>query len=184
MSAGLLALGHIDVSVLDVAEQALEVACGELGARAQQVVWICSDLLAWQPARSYRLWHDRAVLHFLTDPRDQEAYGTVVRRALAPGGHAVIATFAPDGRAHRAPVRRARRARTVALPDPARVRCDRGTPAAGSPVSRSQASGATTAEGIEEYVELSGLAYVRQALARAVIWAARLAAAPRARRWQ
>jgi hypothetical protein len=26
-----------------------------------------ADVLTWRPKRRYRLWHDRAVFHFLTD---------------------------------------------------------------------------------------------------------------------
>ncbi len=40
---------------------------------------------------------DRAAFHFLTDLDDQQAYLRVMDRALAPGGHAIIGTFAPDG---------------------------------------------------------------------------------------
>jgi hypothetical protein len=37
------------------------------------------------------------VFHFLTDPADQRAYAESVRAALAPGGHVIVATFAPEG---------------------------------------------------------------------------------------
>ena len=42
------------------------------------------------------LWHDRAVLHFLHGPA-RDRYATTLRRHLAPGGHAIIAGFAPGG---------------------------------------------------------------------------------------
>jgi hypothetical protein len=43
------------------------------------------------------LRHDRAVLHFFTDPSDRARYAAALLDALQPGGHAIIATFAPDG---------------------------------------------------------------------------------------
>jgi hypothetical protein len=43
------------------------------------------------------LWHDRAAFHFLTEAGDRAAYVERLGRALAPGAHAVIATFASDG---------------------------------------------------------------------------------------
>jgi hypothetical protein len=43
------------------------------------------------------LWHDRAVLHFLTKKRDRELYVRSLTESLAPTGHAIIATFALDG---------------------------------------------------------------------------------------
>jgi hypothetical protein len=68
-----------------------------LGERASSVNWVVSDIVHFKPQRLYRLWHDRAVLHFLTDATDRERYVDVLREALAPGGHAVIATFGPAG---------------------------------------------------------------------------------------
>jgi len=43
------------------------------------------------------LWHDRAALHFLIDEQDRARYVEVLRRALPPGGHVVLATFGPEG---------------------------------------------------------------------------------------
>ena len=61
------------------------------------VTWEQADILAWRPGRRYDLWHDRAVFHFLVDPVEREGYLRALHRALAPGGHVVLATFAPDG---------------------------------------------------------------------------------------
>jgi hypothetical protein len=43
------------------------------------------------------LWHDRAVFHFLTEPRDRELYLENLRRSLKVNGHFIIATFAENG---------------------------------------------------------------------------------------
>lgn len=93
----LLARGHEDLTVLDLSRAALDQARRRLGREADRVNWIEADLLAFRPARTYRLWHDRAVFHFLLDAADRDRYAAVLRRALAPGGQAVIATFAIDG---------------------------------------------------------------------------------------
>jgi SAM-dependent methyltransferase len=93
----LLKRGWQDVSVLDISEAALANARQRLGARADQVKWHAADITAWSPERQYDLWHDRAVFHFLTAPDQRAAYGAALRRALAPGGKLVIATFALDG---------------------------------------------------------------------------------------
>jgi hypothetical protein len=47
--------------------------------------------------RRFRLWHDRAVFHFLTRAKDREAYLDTLARSLAPGGHAIFSTFGPAG---------------------------------------------------------------------------------------
>jgi len=93
----LLAEGFQDVTVLDIAASALRVIQQRLGARASLIHWIVSDVLAWRPERSYGVWHDRAVFHFLTDAADREAYRKTVERALVPGGSLILATFAEDG---------------------------------------------------------------------------------------
>jgi SAM-dependent methyltransferase len=92
----LLAQGFQDVSVLDVSSAALEVARSRIGPHPG-VHWLQHDLLTWQPARQYGLWHDRAVFHFLVDPEDRDRYLSVLSAALAPGGHVILATFAADG---------------------------------------------------------------------------------------
>ena len=94
----LLARGLRHVSVLDVSEQALAIARDRLGPRSQQVTWYAGDLLRVHlPAAGFDLWHDRAVLHFLTDPADAARYTAIAADAVTDGGHAVIAGFAPDG---------------------------------------------------------------------------------------
>ena len=90
--------GYTDVSVLDIAGPALEVARIRLGRAAQQVRWIEADVLSVAlPEAGYAVWHDRAVFHFLTTPDEREAYVSQVRRAVRPGGYVLVATFAGDG---------------------------------------------------------------------------------------
>jgi trans-aconitate methyltransferase len=94
---GLLDRGFSDLTVLDLSAAALDRARQRLGARAARVTWIEADVTAFRPARRYRLWHDRAVFHFLREAEDRARYVANLDRALAPDGQAVIATFAPDG---------------------------------------------------------------------------------------
>ncbi len=93
----LLAEAYRSVTVLDVSEEALAVARARLGPRAASVDWIAADVTAWTPPRTFDLWHDRAAFHFLTAPHDRAAYAERVRKAVAAGGHVIIATFATDG---------------------------------------------------------------------------------------
>lgn len=93
----LVAKGYEDVTVLDLSAAALASARSRMGDRADRVTWIAADVTAWEPSRTYDVWHDRAAFHFLTEPNDKIAYVARLRRALRPGGHAIIGTFAPDG---------------------------------------------------------------------------------------
>jgi SAM-dependent methyltransferase len=93
----LLADGFSDVTVLDVSPTALERARERMGSAANQVSWLEADITTWVPSRRYRVWHDRAVFHFLTEADDRHRYLAALRTALAPSGDVVIATFGPDG---------------------------------------------------------------------------------------
>ncbi len=94
----LLARGYRDLSVLDISTEALGVAQTRLGAAADAVTWLAADLLdaPLQKAR-YDLWHDRALFHFLTSAEHRARYVRQLIHALKPGGHVLIATFAPQG---------------------------------------------------------------------------------------
>jgi 2-polyprenyl-3-methyl-5-hydroxy-6-metoxy-1,4-benzoquinol methylase len=93
----LLAQGWRQLTVLDVAQSALKVARARLGERAAAVDWIAADITAWSPSRTYDVWHDRAVFHFLTTPDDRAGYHRALNAGLRPGGHLILATFAADG---------------------------------------------------------------------------------------
>ena len=94
----LLDRGYTDITVLDFSRAALDAARVRLGERASRVQWICADVTDTRlPVEAYDFWHDRAVFHFLRDPRARERYVAAVRRSLKPGGHIVVATFGPHG---------------------------------------------------------------------------------------
>jgi len=83
--------------VLDVSASGLSHARARLGARAALVDWIVADITKCPVLAPVALWHDRAVLHFLTEPTEQQAYANLAADTILPGGHIVLATFAPDG---------------------------------------------------------------------------------------
>ena len=87
-----------NVSVLDVSDEALSLARRRLGERGKLVRWYVGDVLELAlPPEGFDFWHDRAVLHFLSDPEDAARYVQNAARTLTAGGHAVIAGFAPEG---------------------------------------------------------------------------------------
>lgn len=93
----LLALGYCSVGVLDVAPGALARVRDRLGEQAESVEWFEADVTAFESPHRWDVWHDRAVFHFLTDPEDRRSYVRRLLDALEGGGHAIVATFGPDG---------------------------------------------------------------------------------------
>lgn len=93
----LLDAGYVHLTVADISPAALEVARARLGDRAGRVSWLVADARGLRLPEPVDVWHDRAVFHFLTEAADQEAYLQGLRAAVRVGGHAVMATFAPDG---------------------------------------------------------------------------------------
>lgn len=93
----LLDRGFKDVTVVDISSAALDQARSRLGAKARDVNWVVADATSMVAERGFVVWHDRAVLHFLTDAADRAKYLASLRRALVPNGHLVLSTFGPDG---------------------------------------------------------------------------------------
>lgn len=93
----LLQRGFRDLTVLDLSASALAAVKARIGAGSEHIHWIVADITTWRPARAYDVWHDRAAFHFLVAEHDRAGYLARLVRALKPGGHTIIATFAPDG---------------------------------------------------------------------------------------
>lgn len=95
----LLARGHQDLAVLDLSAVALADARARAGDPAE-VTWIEGDVRTWTPTRRWDVWHDRAVLHFLTTDDERAAYARTLAASVEPGGAVVLGAFAPDGPTH------------------------------------------------------------------------------------
>ncbi|MDW7748295.1 class I SAM-dependent methyltransferase [Halomonas sp.] len=93
----LLDAGYRSITVLDISEKALCLSRQRLGSKAELVTWRVGDMEDIDlPEGHYDLWHDRAVFHFLTGADQQHNYRDTLLRSLAPGGHFVVGTFAPE----------------------------------------------------------------------------------------
>lgn len=90
--------GYTNVTVLDISQTALDIARNRLGSASDLVRWIAADVTeAALPVRSFDVWHDRAVFHFLTRQEDRVAYVRNVARSVRPGGHLIVGAFGPEG---------------------------------------------------------------------------------------
>ena len=93
----LLRRGWPRVMLLDVSREALRTTRARLAGYGDRVDFVVADVLAWTPTDTVDAWHDRAVFHFLTDPRDQSRYARTAAQAVRPAGLLVMGTFAADG---------------------------------------------------------------------------------------
>ena len=94
----LLAQGYTDLSVLDISVTAIDFTRRRLGARASRVNWCVGDITQYDfKGKTFDLWHDRAVFHFLTDADKRAAYTNLVKASVKRGGYVVMATFGPEG---------------------------------------------------------------------------------------
>jgi Methyltransferase domain len=100
LAGALLERGFADITVLDISATAMTHARERLGDRAEHVEWLVADVREWEPGRRYRVWHDRAVFHFLTTTEDRRQYLQALDAATESEAIAVFGCFAPDGPRH------------------------------------------------------------------------------------
>src|SRR4051794_27952787 len=65
LAAALTARCFADLTVLDVSERGLAAGRSRLGPAAARLAWVAADIRSWRPERTFDVWHDRAVFHFL-----------------------------------------------------------------------------------------------------------------------
>lgn len=93
----LLEQGFTNITVLDISAKAIERLKNRLGALANKVTFIVSDILDFNPSETYDFWHDRASFHFQTDANQIKKYAIIVSKAIAKNGQMVIGTFSENG---------------------------------------------------------------------------------------
>jgi SAM-dependent methyltransferase len=93
----LIAAGYRRIEAIDISSAALSRLVEQLGAAADSVTCRVIDVRHVTFDAPVDVWHDRATFHFLTHDEDQRTYARRAADAVRPGGHLVIAAFAPDG---------------------------------------------------------------------------------------
>lgn len=93
----LLERGHTDVTAIDLSRTALDTVRDRVGEAGRHLTLVVADVLDYHPGRTFALWHDRAVFHFLIDEEERDDYRASLEECLEPGGWLAIATFGPDG---------------------------------------------------------------------------------------
>ena len=93
----LLKEGYTDITVLDISEKALDKAARRLGENAKRVNWVVTDVNSLSLSKKFDVWHDRAVLHFLTAEQERTEYLEKANQYLRPGATIIIGTFSDKG---------------------------------------------------------------------------------------
>ena len=95
----LLQRGFRSLHLLDISQSAVDAVTNRILPLADnvQLVTHAKDILEQEPIEGIALWHDRAVLHFLREPRERSHYAELAAASVRPGGYMVIASFSPDG---------------------------------------------------------------------------------------
>jgi len=93
----LLNEGYRNITVLDISEHAIQRARKRLGALADQVKWIVSDIIDFRSGEKYDYWHDRAAFHFLTNEAEITHYIEIAEQHILLNGILTIGTFSEQG---------------------------------------------------------------------------------------
>jgi len=96
----MLALEYTNIIASDISDTALRKLQIRLGVKKDKVHWIEDDLT--KPSKLSEiapidLWHDRAVLHFFTEEKDQNSYFSLLKKVVKPNGYVLISTYNTEG---------------------------------------------------------------------------------------
>ncbi len=96
----LLKSGYTNIIGSDISSIALKKIKQRTGLLGHDVKWIIDDLTNSKKLidlPQVDLWHDRAVLHFFTEKKDQEAYFDLLDELVKTKGYVIIAAFNKNG---------------------------------------------------------------------------------------
>lgn len=96
----LLERGYSSIIATDISQTALTLLQQRLKGDAQKVRWIVDDVTAPQKLDKIgpvKLWHDRTLLHFLLEQKQQQAYRNLIDKVVDRDGYVIIAVFAVGG---------------------------------------------------------------------------------------
>lgn len=93
----LLEKGYSEITLLDISEKALDTIQKRLSAKAEKITFIVADVTGFSSSKTYDLWHDRAVFHFLAEISDIQKYVKNVSEKLVPGGYLILGVFSTNG---------------------------------------------------------------------------------------
>ena len=95
LSDNLLKLNYKNITLVDISLNALNEVKERLNNKSLN--FIETDVLNLKLERTFDIWHDRAVFHFITNKKSIEKYISLCNEYIGEGGKLIIGTFAEDG---------------------------------------------------------------------------------------
>lgn len=97
----LIQQGYKNIIALDISAIALDKLKSRLSKENSEFIqWVVDDITNSQKldfSLKVDLWHDRTVLHFLTDEFRQAGYLSTLKKIVKKGGYVIIAVFSLEG---------------------------------------------------------------------------------------
>lgn len=97
LAKALCTLGYKKTAILDISEHAITISKTKLSNCKNHYTFINNNILSFKAETKYRLWHDRAVFHFLTTTTDISRYIEIASNSIVQNGYLVLATFSKTG---------------------------------------------------------------------------------------
>ena len=91
----LLELNYKNITLVDISLNALKEVKERLNNKSLN--FIETDVLNLKLERTFDIWHDRAVFHFIKDNDGVEKYISLCNEYIGEAGKLIIGTFAEDG---------------------------------------------------------------------------------------
>ena len=95
LADNLLKLNYKNITLVDISLNALKEVKERLNNKSLN--FIETDVLNLKLERTFDIWHDRAVFHFITNKKSIEKYISICNEYIGEGGKLIIGTFAEDG---------------------------------------------------------------------------------------
>ena len=95
LADNLLKLNYKNITLVDISLNALKEVKERLNNKSLN--FIETDVLNLKLERTFDIWHDRAVFHFITNKKSVEKYISLCNEYIGEGGKLIIGTFAEDG---------------------------------------------------------------------------------------
>ena len=93
----LLEKEYSKISLLDISNNALKEVEKRTNNYKNSGKFYNLDILDFKPNRSFDLWHDRAVFHFLTEKEEIDKYVNICEKNINKEGTLIIGTFSENG---------------------------------------------------------------------------------------